>query len=247
MTPVSYIVVAGRQVPLVGDYGPGVILWTDSGCEFTPTNTRCKARVGNPDLITIHNKGGEGDGKQTYNFLKSPKKRLSVEFSTDRSGLIWQYCDPAILSCAHMGKGNGRSIGIEVANAVVPVDDPATADNERRIFARGGYAGLKARLFYGREQHVELYRGVKRRVLSSFPAQKKSVRSLVLTLLGVFPSIPSRLPRTAIKGTVTGERLADDWAGVAGHLHFQPSGFVDEHAHVDPTLDIFDDLLGDLA
>jgi len=238
-------VVRGSQVPLVGgEAGPGCIQWTESGCEFTAKNTRCKPIESDPDLITLHAKGGEGDGKQTYRVLLA--KKYSVPFSIDRDGTIWQYCDPGLLSCAHMGKGNGRSIGIEITSAVIPLDDPKTADNERRLFLRGGYTGLKARLFYGRGQHVELYRGVKRRVLDILPDQKAAIRSLVLTLLWEFPSVPRRLPRTEIKGTITGERLPDDWKGVAGHLHFQPSGFVDVHAHVDPSLDAFDELLLDL-
>jgi hypothetical protein len=244
--PVPFILVRGQQVPLVGDPGPGCIQPQESGLEFTTANTRCKLREGLPTLITVHNKGGEGNGKQTYRYHLL--KRYSEEFSTDRDGLIWQYCDPAVLSCTHMGKGNSRSIGIEVANAVIPMDDPTTADNERRIFLRGGFSGLKARLFYGRPNHVELYRdGIKRRVLSHFPAQKKAVRSLVLTLLACFPTIPARLPRTEIKRTVTGERMHEDWQGVAGHLHFQPSGYQVATAHVDPSLDVFDDLLLDLG
>jgi hypothetical protein len=244
--PTPFILIRGAQVPLIGD--PSILCTQPSehGCEFLPSNTRCKIREGLPTLITVHNKGGEGDGRQTYRVLLG--KRYSVEFSIDRSGLIWQYCDPAVLSTAHMGKGNTRSIGIEVTNTVIALDDPKTPGiNERRIFLRGGYSGLKARLFYGRPNHVELYRGIKRRVLSHFPEQKRSVRALVLTLLGAFPTIPRRLPLTEIKRTVTGERLPDDWQGVAGHLHFQPSGFESVHAHVDPSLDAFDELLLDLV
>jgi hypothetical protein len=243
--PIPFILVRGRQVPLAGDPGPGCIQPSESGLEFLPTNTRCKMREGNPTLVTVHNKGGEGDGKQTYRVLLN--RQLSVEYSIDRDGTIWQYADPAALSCAHMGKGNSRSIGIEVTNTVVPLDDPKTADNERRIFLRGGYTGLKARLFYGRGQHVEIYRGVKRRVLDHLPAQKIALRSLVLTLLQEFPTIPRRLPLADGTRMVTGDRLPDDWQGVAGHLHFQPSGFVSVHAHVDPALDAFDELLLDLA
>lgn len=249
--PIPFILVRGRQVPLelrAQDLlelpGPQCIQPEESGLEFTAKNTRCKPIEREPDLITVHAKGGEGNGKQTYRVLLA--KKYSVPYSVDRDGTIWQYCDPAVLSCAHMGKGNSRSIGIEVTSTVIPLDDPKTADNERRIFLRGGYSGAAARLFYGRGNHVELYRGVKRRVLDMLPAQKVAVRALVLTLLREFPSIPKRLPRTEIKGTVTGERLPDDWAGVAGHLHFQPSGFEDVHAHVDPSLDIFDELLLDL-
>ena len=246
--PIPSILVRGKQVELVGDAVHGCIQPAESGLEFLPTNTRCKPREGNPTLITIHNKGGEGDGKQTYNYLKSPKKRLSVEFSIDRDGTIWQYCDPAVLSCAHMGAGNTRSIGVEVANTVIPFDDARTPDNERRIFLRGGYSGVKAQLFYGRGNHVELYRdGIKRRVLDHLPAQKKAVRSLVRTLLSAFPTIPARLPRTTIKGTVTGDRMPADWTGVAGHLHFQPSGYEVATAHIDPALDVFDELLLDLG
>lgn len=242
--PIGFILVRGRQVPLLGDPGPGCIQPAESGLEFTVANTRCKAIEREPDLITVHAKGGEGNGKQTFRVLLG--KKYSVPFSIDRDGTIWQYCDPGRLSCAHMGKGNGRSIGIEVTSAVIPLDDPKTADNERRVLLRGGYSGLRARLFYGRGNHVELYRGVKRRVLDMLPAQKVAVRALVLTLLREFPTVPRKLPLTFEGTTVTGDRLPDDWAGVAGHLHFQPSGFVDVHAHVDPTLDVFDELLLEL-
>lgn len=240
--PVPYILVRNEMVPLVAAEGlPGVMLFGESKCEFTPANTRCLARQGLPTLLTIHNKGGEGEGRQTYRVLLG--KRYSVEFSIDRDGLIWQYCDPAVLSCAHMGAGNTRSIGVEVAQAVIPFDDPNTLDNERRIFLRGGYTGLKARFFYGRDQHVELYRGYKRRVLDHLWIQKVAIKSLVLTLLGIYPTIPARLPRNEKGTAVTGERLPADWQGVAGHLHFQDSGYVNAKAHVDPALDAFDELL----
>jgi len=248
--PLPFIVVRGKQVPLVGDPGPGCVQYAESKLEFTPMNTRCMSRVGDPTLITVHNKGGEGSGAATYRFLKG--KRLSVEFAVDpKTGLIYQYCDPAVLSCAHMGAGNSRSIGIEVSNTVIPFDDPATADNERRLFLRG----LWTRLYRGRGQHVEQYRQYKRRVLSHFPAEKRAVKSLVLTLLQEFPSIPRVLPRQpdltvdglTKRGAVHGDRLDAEWQGVAGHLHFQESGYVNAKAHVDPALDVFDDLVKELA
>lgn len=231
--PVPFILVRGVNVPLVGD--ALCVLPSESKLEFIPGRDKCKARDGLPTLVTLHDTAGEGSGPTIYATLK--RRSVSVHFAIDRAGLIYQYCDPAAVTAFHMGPGNSRSIGIEIANAVFP------AGIRPGLFAYAKQLLLTGReKLYGRAAVEDDYRGKKRRVLGHFEAQKGAIRSLVETLLREFPTIPSRIPPLSpLRGPevtlppfrVTGLRLDPTYTGVASHLHFTD-------AHVDPAGDIYE-------
>lgn len=221
------IIVGGEKIPLKNP-DRKVVLFTEGGPEFSRLTTRgVKPRTAKIDLITFHDTAGEGSGIQTYNTLRA--RGFAVHFQIARDGTITQYCDPLVLSCAHMGPGNGRSVGIEDANCVFPPGiAPGLFANIKRYTLKG-----KERLM-GRPVVIEPYRGAPRRELGHFPEQKASAGELTLALLTVLP-VPAALPRGP-DGKIHADRLPADWSGVAGHLHFTD-------AHVDPVLDLFDDLL----
>lgn len=175
-----------------------------------------------PDLIVLHDTAGEGDGVQIHKTLLA--RKLSIHFAISRDGSIFQYVDPGRFICAHVGKGyNSRSIGIEMANLVFPVDvKPGLFANVKRYVLTG-----KEKLT-GRPVVIDEYRGAKRRVLGHFSAQRLAATDLVRILLRVFPSIQRKI-------SINGDRLPADFSGVAPHL-----GLTDRH--VDPAMDVLKDL-----
>lgn len=227
----SFILVNRGAVPIVdlGDGGPPIlcVLWGESGYEYTPMNTRVKARVQKPNLLVWHDTAGEGTGPRIYRVLL--KKKLSVHFAVDRKGLIWQYCDPGLFSCAHVGRGaNSRSVGFEMANVVFPPNvRPGIFANLRRYWLTG-----REKMF-GRPTVSEDYRGRKRRVLGHFKAQNRAAIALTLTCLRVFGTIPRRVPGDG--GKPVSELVPPGWQGVCGHLHLTDR-------HVDPAQDGLYDL-----
>lgn len=201
------------------------------GFEFTPMNTRVKQRTAEPDLIVLHDTAGENSAESTYRMLL--KKQLSVHFCVDRDGCVWQFCDPAFFSCMHVGRGvNSRSIGIEVTNAVVP----RTRNPWKWMMGKFRVAQEKRR---GRPVVEDTYRGKPRKVLGHLPRQRFAVRCLVRVLLDAFETIPPTYPGYPLR--VTGARLVPEleYRGVTAHLHHTD-------AHVDPALDLFEDLREEL-
>lgn len=210
-----------------------VVPFEKSGLEFRLGRDRCKARAFDEiTLITCHDTAGEGTGPAIYRNLI--RRACSIHFAIDRQGTVWQFCDPAIVSCFHMGPGNSRSIGIEMANAVFPPPPPGVKPGYfAALFSNVKRYTLTGReKLYGRAAIQDDYRGKVRRVLGHFPAQIQACTALVRTLLSAFPTIPQRLPRKA-DGKLSGLKLDPTWTGVAGHLHFT-------NAHVDPALDVLD-------
>lgn len=231
--PLPFILVRGQHVPMVGD--GQCVLPSESKLEFIPGRDKCMARNTQPTLITLHDTAGEGTGPAIYRNLIN--RSVSVHFAVDRAGVIYQYCDPAVVTAYHMGPANSRSIGIEMANAVFPFGiKPGTFAWAKKLVLTGHEK------LYGRQVVEDDYRGKKRRVLGHFDAQKKAVTSLVATLLREFPAIPKRIPPLSpLRGPdvtlppfrVGGVRLDPDWQGVASHLHFTDG-------HVDPAGDIYE-------
>lgn len=208
-----------------------VVPFAQSGHEFIIGRDKCKARALDAiDLITVHDTAGEGTGKAIYQNLI--RRKVSVHFAIDRAGVVWQFCDPAIVSCFHMGKGNSRSIGIEMANAVFAGGiKPGTFAWAKKLVLTG------REKLYGRRIIRDEYRGKARNVLGHFDAQKTALAILVKTLLREFPTVPRRLPdRSALFPAgpepldlasgkraplrLVGSRLDPAWQGVASHLHF---------------------------
>lgn len=218
MSPTPNIIVANRFVP----FGGLCVSPNDSGLMFTESNTCIKPREGPPDLLVWHNTAGRGSPKRVYKTLL--RRRLSVHFAIGKDGIVYQFCDPAIYSCAHAGKGaNSRSIGVEVVNLVLP---PNPKMWRRLVYRLQGYS---ARLLDGRPSVVETYRGRKRQVIGHTPQQIEAAVALTKVLLNHFPGIPAMVPGGGAKPH--GDRVGKGWSGVCGHLALTDR-------HVDPAQDL---------
>jgi hypothetical protein len=250
-----------------------VVPFEKSGLEFRLGRDKCMPRPaaqeaalaglvppqqsgGGINLITVHDTAGEGTGPAIYRNLI--RRACSIHFAIDRAGFVWQFCDPAIVSCFHMGPGNSRSIGIEMSNAVFPPPPPGVKPGYfAALFSNVKRYTLTGReKLYGRAAIQDDYRGKVRRVLGHFDVQKASLAVLVKTLLREFPTIPRVLPErsklwadlleVSPVGVLTrpplrlvGTKLDPGFQGVASHLHFTD-------AHVDAAGD-WPEGLADLA
>lgn len=104
-----------------------VLDWHTTGLAFAPPYKGCRVRTQPCTLGVGHWTGGEAgttsaadDGKRVYDVLKS--RDLSVHFTIGYDGTIWQYADPAKVTCLHAGAVNNFSWGCEVVNRGLPPD-----------------------------------------------------------------------------------------------------------------------------
>lgn len=104
-----------------------VLDWKSTGLGFAPPYKGCRTRTQPCTLGVGHWTGGEAgtasaadDGKRVYDVLKS--RDLSVHFTIGYDGTIWQYADPAKVTCFHAGAVNNFSWGCEVVNRGLPPD-----------------------------------------------------------------------------------------------------------------------------
>ena len=225
--PVSHIILGGKEVEMEGRYLP----YTLTGLAFTMANTRCLPRELDIDLLTHHDSAGLGNPERVYRTLL--RKYLSVEFCGGADGVVYQFADPMVFSCAHMGPGNRRSIGAEWVNLVLP---------ERGLWGKVVYRlqEYPAKYLFNRPSVTRTFRGRKRQVIGHTKEQQLAALYLTKGLLKYIETIPPKLPLDEQGGKVHGNRVDKGFRGIAGHCHFTNS-------HVDPAGDIFDGLLSSLA
>lgn len=97
-----------------------VLDWRSSGLEYTAKTPGCGKRKKAPALFLVHYTGAENPPPVVFKNLL--KQRLSVEFSMDYHGQIWQFCDPAKVYCAHAKGANTFSFGMEIQSRGLPAD-----------------------------------------------------------------------------------------------------------------------------
>lgn len=106
---VNVIIVRGKCYPV----NVPVKLWDETGLEITPKRGARKRR--RKIIVGVwHWTGGEGGAAQLFRVLM--KKGYGVEFYVSKSGVIYQFCDPALVDTFDAGWMNSRSFGVEVAN-----------------------------------------------------------------------------------------------------------------------------------
>jgi N-acetyl-anhydromuramyl-L-alanine amidase AmpD len=90
--------------------------WTEHGLQFTGARSEKNnaKRERKPDLIVVHWTGGEGGHRQVFNTLAT--RKLGVHLFIDYRGIVYQFADLWTVRCAHAGRANDRSIGIEIQN-----------------------------------------------------------------------------------------------------------------------------------
>lgn len=172
--------------------------WHETGLEFPHGECGSRDRSHPCRLGVLHWTGGEGDGPRVHRVLHD--RGLSIHFALDREGVIWQYADPGLTACAHVGKSaNPVSWGVEVV-------DYGWVAKGARVPARG----------VPRERYEAVIQGQKMTVADYLPDQYCALGALcdvVCDTLGiprvVWPG-PSELAPWSELGAFT---------GMCGHMH----------------------------
>lgn len=232
--PSNILTLGGAGVPVDGL--KVVSYASPGGLEFDVTHRGAWKREETLDKFCIHAKGAEGSAAMTWSFLRA--KGLGIQFSIERDGTVYQYCDPAFVATAHAGHINDTSCGVEMTNAVFPVSpNPHSRP-------------LLTELYVGRRPDDTSYnKETTRKVLGMLAPQLDALVLLAGAVCG-FLRIPRVIP--ARQGRVWSGLLPElkprvgDWKrtggrllpyqGVMGHYHVTNS-------HVDPTGDCFSALL----
>lgn len=163
----------------------------DPKLQFTALSKRTDTR-----FVVLHQTGGEGGGSQVFNVLK--ERNLSVQFTIDQSGTIFQYCD-AQLRCSHAGSVNSHSIGIEISNRA---NEEAVHDKWPRTLASTTVRGKAVK-------YADFY-----------PAQYNAAYTLTKKLCEVY-GLPFEAPMEGSKvsdKTLTSKYI-NDFKGFLGHYH----------------------------
>lgn len=183
------IIVRGEPVYCNAD----VRTWNEpGGLRFFTRTVRSSTRA-----VMLHHTGGEGGGEQVHRTLVT--RRLSVHFTIDQLGTIWQYVD-ADAYCQHAGKANPWSVGVEIAN---------------RARAPGAHP------IWTREECVDRVHGRNRKATRFYAAQIDAALELVRALCSAY-DLPIDVPRDADGKLVRTVLPANDLAafrGVCGHYH----------------------------
>ena len=194
------LIIGGKEVPCAAH----VVDWRVHGYEFKPGRG---GRRRNPkvevDLMVWHWTAGESDNRGLFGILD--RRELGVEFGIDRSGVIWQYCDPLVVDTWDAGSVNPRSMGVEIANygAAAEADIPRAGRDRPR---------------YQTTMH-----GRARTFAAFYPAQLEAAWALAEAVSEAHPAIMRQVPRDPmtnelIKRVLVGEELTT-FAGHIGHFH----------------------------
>jgi len=110
--PTGYLIVGGEAIPV---FGPEVKTWIETGLTFGEGNTTKRDQPIRHGILHWTASGkrlGLKGAKQVWRTLT--RKGLSVDFVITDEGIIWQFVDPLMQCCAHAGRLNKTSVGVEV-------------------------------------------------------------------------------------------------------------------------------------
>jgi N-acetyl-anhydromuramyl-L-alanine amidase AmpD len=194
-----HVVVYGHKVAIDAD----VLLWTDTGLEFKAGDG---ARRRNPkrqvDLGVVHWTGSENDIPTLFRTLDT--RELGVEFAIDKAGVIWQFCDPALIDTFDAGVVNPRSWGVEVV-----------CYGHRKLFSLRNPDS--ARPTYNCRLHGKTFKAAEFN-----HAQLQALHALCNAMATAFPSMPRQVPvgpdRLVLNRAMRPDELRD-YRGVVGHFH----------------------------
>lgn len=164
------------------------------------------------DLVCIHWTGGMGGPEQVYRTLL--KRNLSIHFVIGPDGLVVQMASTSLV-CAHAGKVNARSVGIEVVSPGLPGDSHG---NARQRLAASVWAKEQAR-GVRREAYVDEIRGRRVRMLDFTTVQTEALTILVESLcdeLGIPKRVPTESDGSLTRRSLTTSELSS-FRGVLGH------------------------------
>lgn len=207
------LVIGGKEYPCIAR----ILTWEDHGIEFKIGEGYNKRRREEIDLAVWHWTGGENPPPTMAAVLQ--RKKLGIEFSIDRDGIIWQFCDPLTVDTADAGRFNSRSVGTEIINY-------GFRGKNRPIPSRG-----KNRPTYTCE-----LRGRRRQFAHFAPAQIAAAIAMADTLSAALP-IPRAVPVDPEYLAVLGQTMTlEEGAAFKGHVgHFHLSA-----NKSDPGLDLLE-------
>lgn len=146
--------------------------------------------------VVLHWTGGRRGGPAVFRTLQT--RGLSVQFSIDPDGMIWQFCDAA-LRCSHATGANSWSIGIEMTNPAQPKQ--AFGDAPRAVVVES---------IHGRDvRHT------------TFTADQMTAALALVEALCKAYGLPLAVPMDGrdVLGTVMGKEQMATFRGVCGHLN----------------------------
>ena len=184
--------------------------WHDTGLEFIPgDHERIRERVkGAVDTLVWHWTAAENDPTRVYDTLR--RQGLGCEFAISRDGVVYQFCDPALVDARDCGSWwDRRSVGVEIVN--YGMRRPASRPWSWHVPKKGrDRKVLETRL-----------RGRKVFVASFYPAQVHAADVLALALRQTFeiPSVVPREPTGAVLDRPLSFTARRAWqGGEVGHL-----------------------------
>ena len=205
------LIQGGRIVPVVTPLE--VVDGRQEGLWFDPGDPNTSAREQPADLIVWHHQAGLGNAKSVHRVLK--KRRLSVHFQIDLAGVVTQLADLSTV-CAHVGKVNDRSVGVEIASY-------GLAKLPRRVLA-------KIRRRHDFYTYQDALHGRKLQFFRLLPAQVAAAYDLAVALSAAleipyrFPleiRPPAGAPDRVVRETLSDEALRD-FRGHIAHYHVSP-------------------------
>lgn len=203
------IVVGGKCYPI----NVPVKLWDETGLETTP-GRGARKRVRPITVGVWHWTGGEGTAAGLFRVLT--KRQLGVEFFIDRDGVVWQFCDPALVDTFDAGWMNARSFGVEIANY--------------GFRPKGTLPPKRGR---SRPTYLCKLNGRQREFAHFWPAQFAASMALADAMSKACP-VPRSVPTVgaqAVNPNTLGQEEAQHFEGHLGHFHFNAN-------KSDPGLDL---------
>lgn len=160
----------------------------DPALQFRALGKRRETRA-----VVWHWTGGEGGGSQVFSVLQ--ERALSVHFTIDQAGVVWQYCD-ADAFCAHARGANAWSVGVEISNRA-----NATAEHPK----------------WPRSVALDTIHGRTARHTRFLPAQIEAAKALADALARAY-GLPHAVPRAASGDVIARTLRLAELEGYRGHL-----------------------------
>lgn len=184
------IILAGQEFHIAAECHT----WRDHGMTFDGNRTRPRSEAlkwGVVHWTGSRTRRGLSGAEQVFSTLY--RKGLSIHFVITDEGELWQFADPVTTRCAHAGRLNDASLGVEV-----------TGPGWLR-----GYNG--PRMVYEAAIH-----GWRTEFIDFFPEQQATLESLADTLSEAGVILPMVMTE---KWERRGQEQFEHNAGWCGHLH----------------------------